>query len=83
MPNIKPKQKSVPFSKEEMDAASWCLRNGIGISLLSTGKNSRSFYVDIDNKGSRQHNGNKYEYYEAQRLVYDYYMYYYKKYSKK
>lgn len=82
MPNIRPKQKSVPFSEEEMKAAAWCLNKGIGISLLCSGHGSQKYYVDIDNNGKRNHSSDLYDYYNGQRKVYEYYLYYYKKYAK-
>jgi len=83
MPNIRPKQKSVPFSEIEMKAAAWCLNNDIGISILSVGRNSTKYYVDINLKGNRHHTKDIYDYYEGQRKVYEYYLYYYNKYAKK
>lgn len=83
MPQLKTREKAVPFSEEEYRAASWCMNNGIKISPISAGRANSKYFVDIDNKGKRTHNGKQYSRYDAYRLMYEYYMYYYKKYAKK
>ena len=83
MPNFRKQQKVVPYSEEEWEAVKWCLENGIKISPLHVGIGSSSYYVDIDNNGNRNHSSDTYNEYDAMRKVYEYYLWYYKKYGLK
>lgn len=79
MPNIKPTRKYVKFTDEEMEAAAWCLNNGIAISPIAVSTGSRKYFVEIISNGKRNNNGKQYDELESQRMVYDYYTYFYNK----
>ena len=69
-------------SNEEMNAAMWCLNNNIHISPLSAGFGKQEWYIEIVINKKRKKSPVTYKKVEIWQKMYEFYLYYYKKYKK-
>jgi hypothetical protein len=69
------------YSKENMRHVSWCLDNGICISVTPNWSTSTKWTIEVKLKGTVHADPLEYKDEAALRKMYEYYKYYYNKYN--